>query len=231
MGNSIEDNINKIFKEIPDSVKVVGAAKSQSPLAVKKAVEAGLEIIGENYIKDAKEVYHRIKDKAQLHFIGMPDKAKHDLLRRKNLKRFDMIETINSVEIAEELNDMCAKIDKVMPILIEINSGEEKQKAGVLPDDTIEVVKEISKLKNIKVKGLMTMGSTPHQSMEDPKDRERAKKCFKRTKELFDKIRELDISNVEMKYLSMGMSNSYQIAIKEGANMIRVGSKIFGRRN
>lgn len=231
MGNSIEEKVNKIFNDIPDNVQVVGAAKSQSPLAVEKAVEAGLKIIGENYIKDAKEVYHRIKDKAQLHFIGIPDKAKHDLLRRKNLKMFDMIETINSVEIAKELNEMCIKIDKVMPVLIEINSGEEKQKAGVLPDDTIEVIKEISNFKNIKVMGLMTMGSTPHQSMEDPKDRERAKRCFKKTKKLFDQIKELDIPNIEMKYLSMGMSNSYHIAIREGANLIRVGSKIFGSRD
>src|SRR6056297_1620826 len=121
MQKNIKENVNKIFSDLPEDVKLVAAAKSQSPLDVEKAVKAGIKIIGENYIKDAKEVYYKIKSKAKLHFIGIPDKAKHDLLRKKNLRMFDMIETINSVEIANEINEKCSEIGKVMPILIEIN--------------------------------------------------------------------------------------------------------------
>jgi PLP dependent protein len=228
--NTIEKNVKQLIRELPQDVKIVAAAKTKTAQEVLKSVEAGIEIIGENYVKDAKNVYEEIKGKAELHFIGIPDEAKHDLLRRKNLLMFDMIETINSMDIAEAINKKCTQIGKLMPVLIEINSGEEVQKSGVLPEDTVELVEKICKLSNIKVMGLMTMGSTPHQSMEDPKDRERARACFKTTKKLFDELKKIDLPGVEMKYLSMGMSNSYMIALEEGANLLRIGSKIYGER-
>jgi PLP dependent protein len=228
--NTIEKNVKQLIRELPQDVKIVAAAKTKTAQEVLKSVEAGIEIIGENYVKDAKNVYEEIKGKAELHFIGIPDEAKHDLLRRKNLLMFDMIETINSMDIAEAINKKCTQIGKLMPVLIEINSGEEVQKSGVLPEDTVELVEKICKLSNIKIMGLMTMGSTPHQSMEDPKDRERARACFKTTKKLFDELKKIDLPGVEMKYLSMGMSNSYMIALEEGANLLRIGSKIYGER-
>lgn len=230
MKNTIKENVHQLRDKLPEDVKVVAAAKSKSLEEVLESVEAGIEIIGENYMKDAKKVYEKIKNKAELHFIGIPDKAKHDLLRRKNLVMFDMIETINSVEIAEDINNKCAKIGKVMPVLLEINSGEEPQKAGLMPRETEEVVRVISQFDNLKIMGLMTMGSTPHQSMEDSKDRKRARVCFQKTKKLFDEIKKLNLANVEMKYLSMGMSNSYKIALEEGANVVRIGSRIYGQR-
>lgn len=231
MGNSIEENVNKIIKDLPKGVKLVAAGKGQSTIDIAKAVKAGIQIIGENYIRDAKNIYNQIKNLARLHFIGIPEQTKHDLLRTKNLMMFDMIETIDSVEIAGEINKKLTEVNKVMPILIEVNSGRESQKAGVLPDQVIDVIKEVAEFENIKVLGLMTMGSTPHQSIKNQKNRSNVKKCFKVTKKLFDEIKEMNIKNVDMKYLSMGMSNSYKIAIKEGANIIRVGSKIFGERN
>lgn len=230
MKNKIKENVQQLKKNIPENVKLVAAAKSKSPEEVLESVEAGIEIVGENYMNDAKSVYEKIKNKAELHFIGIPDKAKHDLLRRKNLRMFDMIETINSVEIAEEVNDKCAGIGKVMPVLLEINSGEEPQKAGFMLQNTEEAVRAISDFDNLKIMGLMTMGSTPHQSMKDPKDRKKARDCFQKTKKLFDRIKKLNLTNVEMKYLSMGMSNSYEIALEEGANVVRIGSKIYGQR-
>lgn len=231
MITSIEDSVNKIMNDLPKGVKLVAAAKGQSPIDVIRAVKAGVEIIGENYIKDAKKIYNEINGRAKLHFIGIPKQAKHDLLRTRNLQMFDMIETIDSINIAEKLDEKLANINKEMPTLIEVNSGKEPQKGGVLPGDVVNVIKEISGFSNIKILGLMTMGSTPHQSLKDPKDRERTKKCFRTTKKLFDEIQEMNIDNVDMKYLSMGMSNSYKIAIKEGANIVRVGSKIFGKRD
>jgi uncharacterized pyridoxal phosphate-containing UPF0001 family protein len=114
-------------------------------------------------------------------------------------------------------------MDKVMELLIEINSGEESQKAGVMPHDAAPLINEIGGLKNIRVMGLMTMG--PFSG--DPED---ARPYFKKTRMVFERIKDMMIPGVEMKYLSMGMSNSYRVAIEEGANMVRIGTGIFGRR-
>lgn len=221
--SDIKDNVREILKELPDEVQLVAAAKKRTPQEVLDAIESGVEIIGENYIKEAKKAYKAIGEKARWHFIGIPQIEKHDLLRRKNLKMFDMIETIDNLEIATEISEKCSKIDKVMPILIEVNSGEEPQKFGVLPEKTVKLVKQISELSNVKVMGLMTMGPR----FGDP---EKSRPYFKKTKSLFDEISHLDLPNVEMKYLSMGMTNSYKIALEERANMVRVGTKIFGER-
>ena len=111
-----------------------------------------------------------------------------------------------------------------MPILIEINSGEEIQKAGVRPQEAIPLIRQITKLKNIKVMGIMTMG--PFAG-----DPEEARPYFRKTKAIYDELKKLNIPGVEMKYLSMGMSNSYRVALEEGANLIRIGTKIFGERH
>jgi uncharacterized pyridoxal phosphate-containing UPF0001 family protein len=111
----------------------------------------------------------------------------------------------------------------IMPVLIEVNSGEEEQKYGVLPKDLPGLIKEISSLKNIKIMGLMTMGPR----FGNP---EESRPYFIKTRRLFEQIKDLHLPNVEMKHLSMGMTNSYEIAIEEGANLVRIGTKIFGAR-
>jgi len=219
----IKDNVKHLLKEIPANVILVAAAKTRTPEEILEAIDAGIEIFGENYIGEAKKVYTVIGKKAKWHFIGTPKTQKHDLLRRKTLEMFDMIETVDSFEIAIEVDKRCAQINKVMPILIEINSGREPQKSGVLPEKAIELIKEISGFQNIKIVGLMTMGPRFGNS-------EDARPYFKKTKEIFEKVKKIAIPNVEMKYLSMGMSNSYRLAIEEGANVVRIGTKIFGLR-
>jgi pyridoxal phosphate enzyme (YggS family) len=136
---------------------------------------------------------------------------------------FDMIETVDSLEIAREIDRKCAQIGKIMPALIEVNSGREPQKSGVLPEDVEQLIRETSSLRNIKVMGLMTMG--PH--FGNPED---SRPYFAETKKIFERIERLKLPNVEMKYLSMGMTNSYKVALEEGANIIRIGTKIFGQR-
>jgi hypothetical protein len=111
-----------------------------------------------------------------------------------------------------------------MPILIEINSGREPQKSGVLPENAEQLIREISNLEHIKVMGFMTMGPR----FGNP---ENSRPYFIETKRIFERIRRLELAHVEMKYLSMGMTNSYKIALEEGANIIRIGTKIFGGRN
>jgi pyridoxal phosphate enzyme (YggS family) len=216
----IKQNIAKLLASLPDGVEVVAASKTRTPEEVLEAVQAGIKIIGENYVKEAKEVYGLVGKRAKWHFIGTL--RKHNV-RKTVLEIFDMIESVDSLEIAREIDRRCAQIAKIMPILIEVNSGREPQKSGVLPEDAERLVSEISGLKNIKVLGLMTMGPR----FGNPED---SRPYFAETRRIFEKIKGLELPNVEMKYLSMGMTNSYKVALEEGANIIRIGTRIFGDR-
>jgi pyridoxal phosphate enzyme (YggS family) len=217
---TIKQNVQQILNEIPEGVLLVAAAKTREPREILEAVEAGIKIIGENYVQEAEKACREIGGRAEWHFIGHLQKNKV----KKAVEIFDMIETVDSEEIASEIDKRCAQGGKTMPVLIEINSGRETGKAGIYPENAEGLIREISALRNIRVTGLMTMGP----QVEKPED---ARPCFAETKKVFDRIKELNIPNVEMKYLSMGMTSSYRIALEEGANIIRIGSKIFGERD
>lgn len=219
----ITKNVKDILKELPEGVILEAAAKTRTADEINEAIEAGVKIIGENYMRDVKAVYPFVTKTVEWHFIGTPETQKHDLLKIKNLKIFDMIETVDSMEIAEEINKKCVRIPKTMSVLIEVNSGKEPQKSGVMPENAIELIRRIAQLESIKIMGLMTMGPRFGNS-------EDSRPYFIETKKLFDEIKTLKIKNVEMKYLSMGMTNSYRVAIEEGANIVRIGTKIFGNR-
>ena len=216
----IKQNVVELLAELPEGVQLVAAAKARTTQEVLEAVQAGIKIIGENYVKEAKEAHELVGDRAKWHFIGTL--RKHNV-RKTVLEIFDMIETVDSLEIAREIDKKCAQIGKIMPLLIEVNSGRERQKSGVLPEDVERLVREISGLKNTKIMGLMTMGPR----FGNPED---SRPYFAETRMIFEKIEALKLPNVEMKYLSMGMTNSYQVALEEGANIIRIGTKIFGER-
>ena len=217
----IKQNVQKILAELPNGIELVAAAKARTAEEILEAVEAGVKSIGENYVQEASRAYEVVGKKAKWHFIGTLQK--HNI-RRKMVEMFDMIETVDSLEIAKEIDRRCAQISKVMPILVEINSGREEQKSGVFPEDTEQLVRDVSNLRNIKVMGLMTMGPR----FGNPED---ARPYFVETRKIFERIKGLDLPNVEMKYLSMGMTTSYKIAIEEGANIVRIGTKIFGERD
>jgi len=215
----IKRNIEKILEEIPAGVELVAAAKTRTPGEISEVAGAGVKIVGENYVQEAAEAFAVVGHAVKWHFIGHLQKNKV----RKAVEIFDMIETVDSVELAEEIDKRCEAAGRVMPVLVEINSGREPQKFGVFPEDAGELVKAAAEFPNIKVMGLMTMG--PFSG--DPED---ARPYFVETKKAFDRIAAEGLPGVEMKYLSMGMTNSYRVAIEEGANMIRVGTKIFGER-
>ncbi len=215
----IKQNVKSILAELPAGIELVAAAKTRSPEEVLEAVEAGISIIGENYVREAEEAHKVLGGITKWHLIGHLQRNKV----KKTVSIFDMIETVDSHAIAAEIDKHCALAGKIMPVLIEINSGREKQKSGVLPEDAESLIRYIAALKNIKVDGLMTMGPRFGNPQE-------ARACFIETMNLFRRIKKLDITNVEMKWLSMGMSNSYKVAIEEGANIVRIGSKIFGGR-
>ncbi len=216
----IEQNVSQILSELPVGVELVAAAKTRQPAEILEAAEAGVKIIGENYVQEAEKAYETAGNRVKWHFIGHLQKNKV----KKAVRIFDMIETVDSSELASEIDKRCSQIGKVMPILIEINSGREEQKAGILPEKAEQLVREISAYQNIKVMGLMTMG--PFAG--DPED---SRPYFVETRKIFERIAQLQLPNVDMRYLSMGMTNSYKIAIEEGANIVRIGSKIFGERD
>lgn len=218
--SAIAENVVELLGELPPGVRLVAAAKTRSPEEVLEAVEAGVEIIGENYVQEAERACQVVGDRVQWHFIGH--------LQRNKVKRavriFDVIETVDSAVVAAEIDRRCRELDKVMTVLIEVNSGREKQKSGVYPEAVEELVRDISTFECVKVKGLMTMGPR----VGDPED---ARPCFVETRKVFERLKELGLTGVTMEYLSMGMTNSYRIAIEEGANIIRIGSRIFGARD
>ncbi len=214
---TIVENVQRILSELPDGVELVAASKARTPGEIQEAIDAGVRIIGENYVQEAERAYSVIGNKVKWHFIGYLQKNKV----KNTVSVFDMIETVDSVEIAGEIDKRCTQIGKVMPVLVEINSGREAQKSGVLPENAEQLITGISSLQNIKVKGLMTMGPR----FRDPED---SRPYFVETKNIYEQIKGLNLPNVEMKCLSMGMTNSYQIALEEGANIVRIGTKIFG---
>ncbi len=215
----IKENVQKILSELPPGVLLVAAAKSRTPAEVLQAIEAGVPIIGENYVQEAEAAFAVIGRRAQWHMIGHLQRNK----AKKAAELFDMIETLDSLQLAEELEKHCARLNRVMPVLIEINSGHEPQKSGVLPEAAEALIREVSRFPHLRVYGLMTMGPR----FGDPQD---ARPYFQETKKLFDRFKALKLPNVEMRYLSMGMSNTYKIALEEGANIVRIGTTIFGER-
>jgi pyridoxal phosphate enzyme (YggS family) len=201
----IGQNIKQLLNELPEEVQLVAAAKTRHPAEILEAVEAGVTIIGENYIQEAEIAYGVAGNRVKWHFIGHLQKNKV----KRAVRLFDMIETVDSVAIAGEIDKRCAQIDKLMLVLIEVNR---------------QLVRDIAAMPRIRVMGLMTMGP----DLGDPED---SRPYFVETRKTFERIKSLDLSNIEMKYLSMGMTNSYRIAIEEGANMVRLGSRIFGERD
>ena len=216
---TIKESVTKCLKSFPMNILLVAAAKTRTPDEVKSAIDAGVKIVGYNYIQEAEQMFPHVGNSVQWHLIGHLQRNK----AKRAVQLFDMIETIDSRRIAESVDRHCADMGKDMPVLIEINSGRESNKTGVLPEDVDDMVREISALSHLRIQGLMTMGPR----FGNPED---ARPYFKATKAAFDRLSKEKIKNVEMQYLSMGMSNSYQIAIEEGANIVRIGTKLFGER-
>ncbi len=213
---TIENNVRNILNSIPPEVLVIAAAKTRTYDEVIAAIEGGIEVLGYNYIQEAELMYKQIGNEAKWHMIGHLQRNK----AKTAVKIFDMIETIDSVHLAREVDKRSKIENKVMPILIEINSGKESNKTGVLPEDLDDLLEEIINYSHLRVKGLMTMGPR----FGNP---EFARPYFRFTKLAFEKLKRAKIPNIEMEYLSMGMSNTYKIAIEEGANIVRIGNKIF----
>ncbi|MBU4502613.1 MAG: YggS family pyridoxal phosphate-dependent enzyme [Nanoarchaeota archaeon] len=203
----IKENIANLG--IPKNVKLVCVTKTRSVEEIKQAIEYGVKCIGENRIHEAKEKFPLLPE-VEKHMIGNLQKNKV----KSAVELFDMIQSVNSLKLAKEIDKRSAAIEKVMPILIEVNVADEESKQGITVDNTWKVIKEVLEFQNVKIEGLMCMA--PWVKAEETRP------YFKKMKELFD--------STKLKWLSMGMTNDYKVAIEEGSNMVRVGTAIFGER-
>ncbi|MDZ7370662.1 MAG: YggS family pyridoxal phosphate-dependent enzyme [candidate division KSB1 bacterium] len=213
------EHIRTVLATIPPHVAVEAAAKTRTADEVQAAVEAGVRIIGYNYVQEAQQIKPQVVGPVQWHLIGHLQKNKVN----KAVELFDLIETVDSFELAAALDRRCAAVGKRMPVLIEVNSGREPNKSGALPEEVVGLVRRTAELPNLEVRGLMTMGPL----LEDP---EAMRPYFRLTREIFLEIKALQIPRVKMEILSMGMSDSYRVAIEEGATLVRLGTLLFGPR-
>jgi hypothetical protein len=216
---NISENVHRLLNELPPGVQLVAAAKTRTPQEITQAIQAGIKILGENYVQEAEQAHNTIGNLAEWHCIGHLQKNKV----RKAVAIFDMIDTVDSLELAQEIDKRCQQIAKIMPVLIEVNSGREARKSGALPENVVALAQSVSTLANVRLMGLMTMGP----AMGDPED---SRPYFVTTRSVFEELQHLAIPNVTMQYLSMGMTNSYRVALQEGSNMVRLGTLIFGQR-
>ncbi|MGB7296226.1 MAG: YggS family pyridoxal phosphate-dependent enzyme [Candidatus Aminicenantales bacterium] len=215
----IGERVKALLAELPAHVELVAAAKSRRPQEVLEAVAAGVKIIGENYIQEAEAAQAVVGRCVRWHFIGHLQTNKV----KKAVEIFDLIETVDSLKLAREIDRRSCAANLVMPVLIEINSGREPQKFGVMPEETEALIRSLVRLPNIRVEGLMTMGPETGEAGD-------SRPYFRVTWELFDRIAGLAIPGVEMTRLSMGMSHSYRVAVEEGATIVRLGTILFGPR-
>ncbi len=225
--NEINGRIRKAAKTCnreTESVRIVAVTKTAPMERIREAIESGISIVGENYIRDAREKYPLLSSHpVAWHFIGhlQTNKAKYAV------KMFDLIHSVDSVKLAEQLDIQANKISKVQNVLIQVNLGKEKTKSGINEEDAPDLIKEMSRFNNIFVKGLMVIPPF----FDDP---ERVRPYFSALRNLRDRIgSSLDscsIKNITMDELSMGMSGDFEIAIEEGATLVRIGTAIFGER-
>lgn len=217
---AVTQRVRHILRSLPEHVTVVAAAKGASVRQVSEALAAGIHVIGHNHIPEARRMRSQLIEPVEWHFIGRL--RGHDV-RASTLRLFTMIETVDSLETARKIDAVCAASNLRMAVLIEVNSGREPQKAGTLPEEAERLIRSIAQLPHVHVKGLMTMGPLG-STQEDYRP------CFAETRRLFEQLRQLTITGVEMRHLSMGMSDSYRVAVEEGATMVRLGTALFGPR-
>ncbi len=219
MSTQIRANVKALLAELPPGVELVAAAKTRTASEILQALEAGVKIIGENYVREAADVFPAIGGRARWHFIGHLQTNKV----KKAVEFFDLVETVDSTALGREIDKRSAAAGKTMDVLVEVNSGREPQKSGVLPEESEPLVCSLAALPHLRVLGLMTMG--PFEG--DPED---SRRYFQETRRVWDALKTLSIPGVEMRHLSMGMSNSWRVAVEEGATMVRIGTGIFGPR-
>lgn len=204
----------------PHSIRLVAVSKTIPAKRVKEALEAGIKLFGENYVQEARAKFNELYAyHPSWHFIGhlQSNKAKYAV------RLFDLIHSVDSLKLSMELNKQAKKIDKIQDVLIQVNMSGETSKSGIDPKDAVRLIKEISPLENLSIKGLMTMPPF----FNDP---DTVRPYFSALRDLRDQLKNESPPNVSLDELSMGMTGDFEVAIAEGATLVRVGTAIFGKR-
>lgn len=229
MESTIRNNILGIKKNIteaaikagrdPSGIKLMGVSKTVDDQRINEAIAAGIDMIGENYVQEAKRKIELMGHPVAWHFIGhlQTNKAKYAV------RLFDMIHSVNRLDLAQELDKRANAGGMRMPVLMEINVSGEATKSGVPLKEAMPLIKQMSRFRNLNVQGLMTMPPW----FDDPED---ARPYFAALRELRDGITREGIEEITMKELSMGMSGDYMVAVEEGSTIVRIGRSIFGER-
>lgn len=227
----VAQNVQKIAQDVreaalqagrdPSEVQVMAVTKTVDPVLVNAAIGAGITLLGENKAQElcAKyDSYH--KDGVQIHFIGHLQTNKV----RQIVDKVSMVESVDSVKLAREIDRHCAAIGKVMDVLLEVNIGREENKTGIFPEFLPALLEEAGKLEHIRVRGLMTIPPVCETEEE-------VLQYFSQMRQLFIDIKQKKYDNISMEILSMGMSADYLAAVRCGSNIVRIGTAMFGQRN
>ena len=228
-GMGIRENVDRVRGRIgaaaeralrePDEITLVAVTKTVEPPVIAEAVAAGITVIGENRVQEAERKFGS----------GLPEVEKHLVWHlqtnkvKKALELFDVIQSVDSLRLAREISTRCEAGGLSIDVLVEVNTSGEDSKYGLVPEETVETIEEIADLGGIRVRGLMTIGAF----LSDPED---VRPCFRQLREIRDAVEEKVIPGVSMDHLSMGMTNDFEVAIEEGATIVRVGRAIFGER-
>lgn len=201
----------------PEEIKLVAVTKTATIEQIKEAINAGVKIIGENKVQEAKEKYQILTADTEWHLVGhlQTNKVKYAI------EIFDCIQTVDSIKLAKEIDKRSLQFGKITNVLVEVNVSGEESKYGIKPEEVEPFLKEISEFSRIRVRGLMTIAPIEE-------DKEKVRPYFRKLRELSKEIKSKNIKNVKMDYLSMGMTDDFEVAIEEGANMVRIGRGIFG---
>lgn len=220
---AVQENIIKACEKSgrdPKEVTLIAVSKTKPVETLQEAYDAGARYFGENKVQEITAKYPELPKDIHWHMIGHLQRNKVKYI----IDKVDMIHSVDSLRLAETIEQEAAKHELVMPILLEVNVAQEETKFGLGVSEVIPLLEEISKMPHIKVEGLMTIAPF----VENPEEN---REVFRTLKKLSVDIRNKNINNVNMHILSMGMTGDYQVAVEEGATMVRVGTGIFGERN
>lgn len=216
---SIKENIDNIVKELPDNVKLLAVSKTRSLEEMEEAYDYGLREFAENKVQELVRKEESFHKDVKWHLIGKLQTNKVKYI----VGKVDLIHSLSSVKLLNKIEDLYNREDLTANTLIQINIGREESKSGVLLEDLEELIENVEKCNNVKVKGIMVI---------IPKgDEESNRNYFRKTHEIFSDLGKREFKNITMEILSMGMTHDYKIAVEEGSNMVRVGTGIFGERN
>jgi PLP dependent protein len=216
---SIKENISRLLSDLPENVKLIAVSKTRTVEEMKEAYASGLRDFGENKVQELTKKYDEFDESVRWHLIGhlQRNKVKHIV------GKVSLIHSLDSTRLLAEIEKQYSAAGLNADVLIEINIGREENKTGILPEELEEMLMQCEKCSHVKVKGLMTVLPICGEDEQ--------KQYFTEVRKIWDSLKERQFSNIEMKYLSMGMTGDYKAAILKGSNMVRIGEGIFGKRN